>query len=147
MDFALSLRDQVFATSWNCDSAAFHQRLKKPLAKYLKPLNKDSLNQLEKLFNHNLKTISYFQRDLTKFKILLIVMKNYNEDKLQTIEELIEDIPKSISSRAHKLNSITEATNLNYLIKETSNSDQRKKYLKPSQELLDEFNQFLKILE
>ena len=89
----------------------------KPLAKYLKPLNKDSLNQLEKLFNHNLKTISYFQRDLTKFKILLAVMKNFNEDKLQTIEELIEDIPKSISSRAHKLNSITEATNLNYLIK------------------------------
>ena len=115
----------------------------KPLAKYLKPLNKDSLNQLEKLFNHNLKTISYFQRDLTKFKILLAVMKNFNEDKLQTIEELIEDIPKSISSRAHKLNSITEATNLNYLIKETSNSDQRKKYLKPSQLLVNEFNKYL----
>jgi uncharacterized protein YtpQ (UPF0354 family) len=115
----------------------------KPLAKYLKPLNKDSLNQLEKLFNHNLKTISYFQRDLTKFKILLAVMKNFNEDKLQTIEELIEDIPKSISSRAHKLNSITEATNLNYLIKETSNSDQRKKHLKPSKLLVDEFKKFL----
>ena len=115
----------------------------KPLAKYLKPLNKDSLNQLEKLFNHNLKTISYFQRDLTKFKILLAVMRNFNEDKLQTIENLIEDIPKSISSRAHKLNSITEATNLNYLIKETSNSDQRKKYLKPSKLLVDEFEKFL----
>ena len=115
----------------------------KPLAKYLKPLNKDSLNQLEKLFNHNLKTISYFQRDITKFKILLAVMKNFNEDKLQTIEELIEDIPKSISSRAHKLNSITEATNLNYLIKETSNSDQRKKHLKPSKLLVDEFKKFL----
>ena len=115
----------------------------KPLAKYLKPLNKDSLNQLEKLFNHNLKTISYFQRDLTKFKILLAVMKNFNEDKLQTIENLIEDIPKSISSRAHKLNSITEATNLNYLIKETSNSDQRKKYLKPSQALKEEFEKYL----
>jgi len=115
----------------------------KPLAKYLKPLNKDSLNQLEKLFNHNLKTIFYFQRDLTKFKILLAVMKNFNEDKLQTIEELIEDIPKSISSRAHKLNSITEATNLNYLIKETSNSDQRKKHLKPSKLLVDEFKKFL----
>jgi hypothetical protein len=115
----------------------------KPLAKYLKPLNKDSLNQLEKLFNHNLKTIFYFQRDLTKFKILLAVMKNFNEDKLQTIEELIEDIPKSISSRAHKLNSITEATNLNYLIKETSNSDQRKKHLKPSKLLVDEFEKFL----
>ena len=62
---------------------------------------------------------------------------------MQTIESIIEDIPKSISSRAHKLNSITEATNLNYLIKETSKSDQRKKYLKPSQLLVDEFKKYL----
>ena len=102
-----------------------------------------AIEQIEKIFNHKFKIISYFQRDLTKFKILLIVMKNYNDDKLQTIESIIEDIPKSISSRAHKLNSITEATNLNYLIKETSNSDQRKKYLKPSQLLIDEFKKYL----
>jgi hypothetical protein len=106
-------------------------------------LKKIAIEQIEKIFNHKFKIISYFQRDLTKFKILLIVMKNYNEDKLQTIESIIEDIPKSISSRAHKLNSITEATNLNYLIKETSNSDQRKKYLKPSQALKEEFEKYL----
>ena len=106
-------------------------------------MKKFAIEKIEKIFNHNFKIISYFQRDLTKFKILLIVMKNYNDDKLQTIESIIEDIPKSISSRAHKLNSITEATNLNYLIKETSNSDQRKKYLKPSQLLIDEFKKYL----
>ena len=106
-------------------------------------MKKVAIEQIEKIFNHKFKIISYFQRDLTKFKILLIVMKNYNDDKLQTIESIIEDIPKSISSRAHKLNSITEATNLNYLIKETSNSDQRKKYLKPSQALKEEFVKYL----
>ena len=106
-------------------------------------MKKIAIEKIEKIFNHKFKIISYFQRDLTKFKILLIVMKNYDEDKLQTIESIIEDIPKSISSRAHKLNSITEATNLNYLIKETSNSDQRKKYLKPSQLLIDEFKKYL----
>ena len=106
-------------------------------------MKKVAIKQIEKIFNHKFKIISYFQRDLTKFKILLIVMKNYNDDKLQTIEGIIEDIPKSISSRAHKLNSITEATNLNYLIKETSNSDQRKKYLKPSKLLIDEFEKYL----
>jgi hypothetical protein len=106
-------------------------------------LKKIALEQIEKIFNHKFKMISYFQRDVTKFKILLIVMKNYNEDKLQTIESIIEEIPKSTSSRAHKLNSITEATNLNYLIKETSNSDQRKKYLKPSQALKEEFVKYL----
>ena len=121
----------------------FQKRIKN----YIKSLRQKLLNQLEKLFNHNLKIISYFQNDITKFKILLAVMKNYNEDKLQTIEELIDELPKSISSRAHKLNCITDATKKNYLIKETSKSDQRKKYLKPSQELLEEFNQFLKILD
>ena len=121
----------------------FQKRIKN----YIKSLRQKLLNQLEKLFNHNLKIISYFQNDITKFKILLAVMKNYNEDKLQTIEELVDELPKSISSRAHKLNCITDATKKNYLLKETSKSDQRKKYLKPSQELLDEFNQFLKILD
>ena len=105
------------------------------------------LKIIEKLYNHSFRQISYFQNDITKFKILLAVMKNYNEDKLQTIEELIDELPKPISSRAHKLNCITDATKKNYLVKETSKSDQRKKYLKPSQELLEEFNQFLKILD
>jgi hypothetical protein len=104
------------------------------------------LEIIEKLYNHSLNEVFYFQNDITKFKILLAVIKNYNEDKLQTIEELVDELPKSISSRAHKLNCITDATKKNYFIKETSKSDQRKKYLKPSQELLEEFNQFLKIL-
>ena len=105
------------------------------------------LEIIEKLYNHSFRQISYFQNDITKFKILLAVMKNYNEDKLQTIEELIDELPKSISSRAHKLNCITDATKKNYLVKETSKSDQRKKYLKPSQELLAELNEFLKTLD
>ncbi len=91
--------------------------------------------------------ISYFQNDVTKFRILLLVIKNYQINKNQTIEELVDELPKIISSRAHKLNCITEATNRNYFIKETSRSDQRKKYLKPSQKLLDELNEFLKILD
>ena len=104
------------------------------------------LKIIEKLYNHSFNKVFYFQNDITKFKILLAVMKNYNQEKLQTIEELIDELPKPISSRAHKLNCITDATKKNYLVKETSKSDQRKKYLKPSQELLEEFNQFLKIL-
>ena len=101
---------------------------------------------IEKLYNHNFKKILYFQNDITKFKIFLLVIKNYLQNINQTIEELVDELPKTISSRAHKLNCITEATNQNYFIKEISKSDQRKKYLKPSQELLDELNEFLKIL-
>ncbi len=101
---------------------------------------------IERLYNHSFKIISYFQNDLTKFKILLLVIKNHQLNINQTIEELIDELPKTISSRAHKLNCITDATKKNYLVKETSKSDQRKKYLKPGQELLDELNEFLKIL-
>ena len=102
---------------------------------------------IEKLYNHNFKKILYFQNDITKFKIFLLVIKNYQHNINQTIEELVDELPKAISSRAHKLNCITEATKNNYFIKVTSNSDQRKKYLKPSQELLDELSEFLKILD
>ena len=105
------------------------------------------LEIIEKLYNHSFKQISYFQNDITKFKIFLLVTKNHQLNSNQTIEELVDELPKTISSRAHKLNCITEATNHGYFIKETSKSDQRKKYLKPSQELLDELNQFLKILD
>jgi len=107
----------------------------------------NKLKLINKLFNHNFKKISYFQSDITKFKIFLLVIKNYNDNKLQTIEELIDEIPKSISSRAHKLNCITEATKNNYFIKEVSNSDQRKKYLKPSQDLIKEFEEYLKLID
>ena len=108
---------------------------------------KSKLEIIEKLYNHSFKQISYFQNDITKLKIFLLVIKNNQLNINQTIEELIDELPKTISSRAHKLNCITDATKKNYLIKETSKSDQRKKYLKPSQELLEEFNQFLKILD
>ena len=104
------------------------------------------LEIIEKLYNHSFKQISYFQNDITKFKIFLLVIKNNQLNINQTIEELIDELPKTISSRAHKLNCITDATKKNYLVKETSKSDQRKKYLKPSQELLDELKEFLKIL-
>jgi len=107
----------------------------------------NKLKLINKLFNHNFKKISYFQSDITKFKIFLLVIKNYNDNKLQTIEELIDEIPKSISSRAHKLNCITEATKNNYFVKEVSNSDQRKKYLKPSQDLIKEFEEYLKLID
>ena len=107
---------------------------------------KSKFEIIEKLYDNSFEQISYFQNDITKFKIFLLVIKNHQLNINQTIEELIEELPKTISSRAHKLNCITDATKKNYLIKETSQSDQRKKYLKPSQELLDELNEFLKIL-
>ena len=105
--------------------------------------NKDRL--LESLLNNNLKIINFFQTDLTKYKILLITMRSYYQNENQTIEKIIDLLPKDISSRAHQLNCITDATIKGYLIKEISKSDLRKKYLKPSDNLINEFEKYLRI--
>ena len=52
-----------------------------------------------------------------------------------------------MSSRAHKLNCITDATVKTYLVKESLNSDMRKKYLKPSTKLIEEFEKYMSIMD
>lgn len=103
----------------------------------------DQAQLLEGLLYHNLKLINFFQTDLTKYKILLMTMKSYYQNENHTIEKIIEHLPKDISSRAHQLNCMTDATAKGYLIKEVSKSDLRKKYLKPSEELVMQFQKYL----
>ena len=107
----------------------------------------DSINVLLKLFDHQFNQILYFQTDLARFKILLEVIKNFNNKKIVVIEDLIEKIPKSLASRAHKLNIITDATRRGYFIKEVLKSDLRKKMIVPSESLITEFNNFIKIFD
>ena len=111
--------------------------------------NKDFYNKiqlLKKLLIHDLKLINFFQNDLTKYKILLVVMISHYQEENQTIEKIIDSLPKDISSRAHQLNCITDATAKGYFLKEISKSDMRKKYLKPSENLIIEFEKYLKSL-
>ena len=110
-------------------------------------MEKKNFNILEKLVSHNLEIIKYFQSDITKYKILILVFKNYYNKDFQTIENVIDELPKDISSRAHKLNCIADLTNKGYLIKESLNSDLRKKNLKPSEELVKEFAEYIKIID
>ncbi len=99
---------------------------------------------LEKLLNNDLKLINFFQSDLTKYKILLIVMIYHYQDENCTIEEIVDSLSRDISSRAHQLNCITDATTKGYLLKIISNSDKRKKHLKPSEDLITQVELYLK---
>ena len=112
----------------------------------MKNIDKHKVQVIENLLNYNKKIISFFQTDLTKYKILLMIMMGHYKDQETTIEKIIEDLPLTISSRAHKLNCITEATARGYLIKELSKTDLRKKNLLPSNDLVEEFEEYLKIL-
>jgi len=107
--------------------------------------SKQNIELLEKLLSHDLKIINFFQTDLTKYKILLIIMKNHYKNQEETIEKIVESLPLTVSSRAHKLNCITEAAVRNYLIKKPSKNDLRKKNLIPSQDLIIEFEKYLNI--
>ena len=51
----------------------------------------------------------------------------------------MNELPKDISSRTHQLNFLKAASLKGYIIKETSKSDNRKKYLKPSLNLIRDF--------
>lgn len=112
-------------------------------------LNK--LNFLSKLSLSNITSIKYFQVDATRYSILLIIFENFYKDLRISIEEIIELLPKDISSRAHQLGFLKEANIKGYLVKEISNSDNRVKYIRPSIGLIKDFhehtnlfNQFLK---
>jgi hypothetical protein len=104
----------------------------------------DKIALLERLFSQDLKLINFFQTDLTKYKILLVVMISYYQKENYTIEKIIDNLSKDISSRAHQLNCISDATAKGYLLKVISNSDKRKKYLKPSEDLILQFELYLK---
>ena len=74
-----------------------------------------------------------------------MVMISHYQKEDQTIEKIIEDLPKNISSRAHQLNCITDGAAKGYLLKEISKADMRKKYLRPSEELVIEFEEYINI--
>lgn len=109
-------------------------------------MEKKNFNILDELISHDLEIIKYFQSDITKYKLLILVFKNYYDQGFQTIEDIIEKLPRDISSRAHKLSCITDLTVKGYLIKEPLNSDLRKKCLKPSKNLIEEFDKYIKIV-
>jgi hypothetical protein len=104
----------------------------------------EKIELLEELLNQDLRIINFFQTDLTKYKILLVVMIAHYKNKNYTIEKIIDNLSKDISSRAHQINCITDATAKGYLHKIISNSDKRKKFLKPSEDLIAQFEIYLK---
>ena len=73
-------------------------------------------------------------------------MMGHYKNQETTIEKIIKDLPSNISSRAHKINCLTEAIAEGHLIKEPSKIDLRKKNIILSDHLTKEFEEYLKIL-
>ena len=51
----------------------------------MKNIDKHKVQVIENLLNYNKKIISFFQTDLTKYKILLMTMKSYYQNDNQEI--------------------------------------------------------------
>jgi transcriptional regulator CtsR len=93
--------------------------------------------------NKRYKTISHFRRTPGGYLIMLKIFENYFNDKDVHVEELIRNIPVSISSRLSLFSLIDIAVKRNILIKTADTTDHRKKLVTPSEIFVKEFRDWL----
>tara|TARA_B100000787_G_C16151391_1_gene276739 strand:+ start:738 stop:1118 length:381 start_codon:yes stop_codon:yes gene_type:complete len=110
-------------------------------------LNSNNWYLLNELSKAESKSINYFLKNSVRWNLLLAVLKNHYDGVNKTIEHTIAKISNKGSSRANNLNLVNDATAKFFFIKEISLSDQRKKYLKPSSGLINDYEIYLKKID
>jgi uncharacterized Fe-S cluster-containing protein len=93
--------------------------------------------------NEKYKTLAFFRRTPVAFLIMLKIMESYYADFDINVEELIKEIPNEIASRLSIFSFIGAATKKGFIIKNVSNRDKRKKFIKPSEMLIKEYSEWL----
>jgi hypothetical protein len=116
------------------------------------PLDKDSISDISSyLFDEFLKNsdkykiVSYFRRSPGGSLLMFKIMHNYFLNEDLHVEELIRKVPISIASRLSLFTLIDTAVKKNFLIKEGSTGDKRKKSIIPSESFIKEYKDWLYI--
>jgi hypothetical protein len=116
------------------------------------PLDKDSISDISSyLFDEFLKNsdkykiVSYFRRSPGGSLLMFKIMHNYFLNENLHVEELIRKVPISIASRLSLFTLIDTAVKKNFLIKEGSTGDKRKKSIIPSESFIKEYKDWLHI--
>jgi hypothetical protein len=116
------------------------------------PLDKDSISDISSyLFDEFLKNsdkykiVSYFRRSPGGSLLMFKIMHNYFLNEDLHVEELIRKVPISIASRLSLFTLIDTAVKKNFLIKEGSTGDKRKKSIIPSESFIKEYKDWLHI--
>ena len=86
----------------------------------------------------------FFRKSPSHYHMMLLVMSANKLKKNLSVEELKTKLFKT--SRPKSALIINEACEKGFFYLEKTLSDQRKKYIKPSQSFVDEFNEYLKTL-
>ena len=86
----------------------------------------------------------FFRKSPSHYHMMLLVMNAYKHSENLTVEELKTKLFKT--SRPKSALMINEACEKNFFFLEKTSNDQRKKYIKPTQSFIKEFEDYLKRL-
>ena len=86
----------------------------------------------------------FFRKSPSHYHMMLLVMNAYKHSENLTVEELKTKLFKT--SRPKSALMINEACEKNFFFLEKTSNDQRKKYIKPTQSFIREFEDYLKRL-
>jgi hypothetical protein len=112
---------------------------------YLKLLQ--NLKQDLKLNLNKYQTVKFFRKDIVSYWIWFLVLEEYYNNNNNNIESIIQNIPSELGSRPTLFKVIDAAVAKKYFIKELDKNDKRKFNLIPSQQTIEEFEEWAKIFK
>ena len=106
---------------------------------------KNLLEFWEEQMRHSHRSSNYFfRKSPSHYHMMLLVIAAHKRNKKLSVEELKTKLFKT--SRPKSALMITEACEKNFFFLEKTSNDQRKKYIKPTQSFIREFEDYLKRL-
>jgi len=112
---------------------------------YLKLIQ--NLKQDLKLNLNKYQTVKFFRKDIVSYWIWFLVLEEYYNNNNNNIESIIQNIPSELGSRPTLFKVIDAAVTKKYFIKELDKNDKRKFNLIPSQQTIEEFEEWAKIFK
>ena len=111
--------------------------------KLIQNLKKDLTLNLNKY-----QTVKFFRKDIVSYWIWFEVLEEYyNDNNNNSIESIIKNIPNELGSRPTLFKVIDTAVHKKYFIKELDKKDKRKFNLIPSEQTIEEFEEWSKIFK
>ena len=112
---------------------------------YLKLIQNQKQDLKERL--NDFKTVKFFRKDIVSYWIWFEVLERYynSNNNNNNIESIIQNIPSELSSRPTLFKVIDTAVHKKYFIKELDKEDKRKFNLFPSEQTIQEFEEWAKI--
>jgi len=87
-------------------------------------------------------TVKFFRKDIVSYWIWFEVLEQYYNNNNNNIESIIQKIPSELVSRPTLFKVIDTAVAKKYFIKELDKKDKRKFNLIPSQQTIQEFEEW-----